>query len=252
MGRAVTRLALDAGHSVVAAIGASEVGRDAGEIAGASACGVAITSDLGVLATCGATVVIDFSAAELLPEVAERCADAGIALVSGTTGLDAEAQLALQAASDRVAVLWEPNMSAGVFVLGVLLARAIELLGLGFDVELTETHHRAKIDAPSGTAKRLVEVAKRARGDKDVVISGRDGKPGRRPEREIGVFALRGGDVVGDHTVHLLGAGERIELTHRATSRDLFASGALRAAVWLSGKPAGRYGLADVLGTTGG
>ena len=138
-------------------------------------------------------------------------------------------------------------MSVGVQVLAQLVRRAIELLGMGFDVEISETHHRMKVDAPSGTAKRLAEVAKEARGDRDALITGRDGRPGRRPDREIAVLAMRGGDVIGDHTVHLLGQGERIELTHRATSRDLFASGAVRAAQWIVGKSPGRYTLTDVL-----
>ena len=137
-------------------------------------------------------------------------------------------------------------MSVGVYVLSQLVARAAELLGPDFDVEVVETHHKLKIDAPSGTAFRLADVAKAARGGGNYV-HGREGRPGPRPAGEIGVVAVRGGDVIGDHSVHFLGNGERIELSHRASSRDLFAEGAVRAARAIAGKPAGRYGLGDVL-----
>jgi 4-hydroxy-tetrahydrodipicolinate reductase len=139
-------------------------------------------------------------------------------------------------------------MSVGVHVLGALAAQAIAMLGPDFDIEVVETHHRMKVDAPSGTAIRLAEIARDARGGARLV-HGREGKPGARATSEIGVHAVRGGDVVGDHTVFLLGAGERIELTHRASSRELFASGALRVARWIVGKPPGRYGMVDVLRT---
>ena len=249
MGRAVVRLATEQGLQVGCAVGEGSEGRDAGELAGVGAIGTCVTSDLGTLGASGAEVAIDFSSAGLVSELAPLCASSGIALVSGTTGLDAEAQLAIQGASSDVAVLWEPNMSVGVHVLGLLLEKAIAALGIGFDVEIVETHHRDKLDAPSGTGRKLFEIARRARGEKDSVISGREGKTGRRPEREIGVLAVRGGDVVGDHQVHLLGVGERIELTHRATSRDLFAQGSVRAAIWIAGRTAGAYSLADVLGS---
>jgi 4-hydroxy-tetrahydrodipicolinate reductase len=132
-----------------------------------------------------------------------------------------------------------------VLVLGRLVKSALEMLGDSVDVEIVESHHKLKVDAPSGTALRLVEIAKAARGNPPVV-TGREGKPGAR-KNEIGVFAVRGGDVIGDHTVHLLGMGERIELTHRATSRDLFARGALHAARALVGKSPGRYRLSDLV-----
>ena len=137
-------------------------------------------------------------------------------------------------------------MSVGVLVLGELLRSALDMLGPGFDVEIVETHHRKKIDAPSGTANRLAEIARGAR--KGPNVTGREGKPGARTSDEVGVLAMRGGDVIGDHVVHLFGAGERIELVHRATSRDVFAVGALRAATWIARKPARRYALADVVG----
>ena len=222
-------------------------GRDAGELAGIGPLGVHVTNDLAGLPQAGAAVLIDFSTADFFPSVAAMAAQAGVALVSGTTGLDAGGVAALARASERVPVLWEPNMSVGVHVLAGLVREAVLRLGLGYDVEVVETHHRLKVDAPSGTAMRLVEVAREARADGAALAHGREGRPGVRPVAEIGVHAVRGGDVIGDHTVHLLGAGERLELTHRATSRDLFAHGALRAARFLAGKAPGRYGLPDLL-----
>lgn len=197
----------------------------------------------------GAEVVVDFSASAAVPALARAAASAGVAIVSGTTGLDAAATQALDDAAAHVPVLWEPNMSVGVFVLGELLREAIRVLGPGFDVEIVETHHRRKADAPSGTAMRLAEIARASRPDATRFVTGRDGKPGARTNEEIGVLAVRGGDVIGDHVVHLLGEGERLELVHRASNRDLFASGALRAARWLRGKSPGRYRLADVFRT---
>ncbi len=138
-------------------------------------------------------------------------------------------------------------MSVGVMVLGEIVRSAIAMLGDRFDVEIVETHHKMKADAPSGTANKLAAIASEARSG--AIVTGRSGKPGPRASGEIGVLAVRGGDVVGDHVVHLLGDGERLELTHRATSRDVFAIGALRAAVAIAGKPAGRYTLRDVLAT---
>ncbi len=207
MGQAVIRLAGEQGITVSAAL-------DQGD----------------ELAVEGADAVIDFSHPEVLSRVAESAAKAKAALVSGTTGLDGKAQSALDAAAKLIPVMWEPNMSVGVLVLGRLLEQALEMLGTSVDVEIVEAHHKLKVDAPSGTALRLLEIAKEARGDD-----------------KITVHAVRGGDVIGDHTVHLLGMGERIELTHRATSRDLFARGALHAARALVGKPAGRYRLGDIL-----
>jgi 4-hydroxy-tetrahydrodipicolinate reductase len=172
---------------------------------------------------------------------------AKVPVVSGTTRLDATCERLLNEAARKIPVLWSPNTSIGVHVLAAIAAYAAKHLGPGFDVEIVETHHRAKIDAPSGTATRLADAIREAREDLDPVF-GREGNVGPRSSSEIGVFAVRGGDVIGEHTVHLLGPGERIELTHRATSRDLFARGALRAARFLAGKPPGRYSMADVLG----
>jgi len=200
------------------------------------------------LAKSGAEVVIDFSTPGATAALAEVAASAGVAIVSGTTGLGGEARGALDKASAKVPVAWEPNMSIGVHVLGELVKRAIAMLGADFDVEIVEAHHRMKVDAPSGTALRLAEIAKTAMSGARLV-HGREGLPGARSATEIGMHAMRGGDVIGDHVVHLLGAGERLELVHRASSRDLFASGALRVARWVVGKAAGHYTMADVLGS---
>ena len=247
MGRAVVRLAHEAGMKVVATVAATEHGRDAGELAGIGAIGALVTGDASAIASSGAQVLIDFSAPVALMEAAAICASAGIAIVSGTTGLDDAAKAALDTAATRSAVLWEPNMSVGVHVLSRLVAQALAALGPSFDVEVVETHHRAKVDAPSGTAIRLGDVVKNARNGR--YVNGREGRPGARQADEIGMHAVRGGDVIGDHTVFFFGDGERLELTHRASNRDLFAHGAVRAAAWLAGKPAGRYQLADLVGS---
>jgi 4-hydroxy-tetrahydrodipicolinate reductase len=251
MGRAVVRLAHDAGMKVVAAIGAGDEGKDAGELAGIGPIGLRMSADLAAISASGADVLVDFSAPAVLARACEACAKGGIAIASGTTGLDELATRALNRAAERVPVLWEPNMSVGVHVLSSLLERAIAALGAGYDIEIVEAHHRLKVDAPSGTALRLADVAKRARtaagGPEPRYVHGREGRPGARAAEEIGVLAMRGGDVIGDHTAFLFGDGERIELTHRASSRDLFARGALRAGAWLIGRAAGRYTLDDVL-----
>jgi 4-hydroxy-tetrahydrodipicolinate reductase len=247
VGSAVLRLAPEMGARVVRAVGRHGAGQDVGALAGIGPIGVALEGDVAALASGGFDVAIDFSSPDTLVSVAAAVTSAGAALVSGTTGLSADGQRALGEASARVAVLWEPNMSVGVHVLGRLLEQAIAALGDGFDVEIVETHHRKKVDAPSGTALRLATIAESALGGGDR-RHGREGRPGERSPKEIGLHAVRGGDVIGDHSVHLLGLGERLELVHRATSRDLFAHGALRAARWIAGRAPGRYGLGDVLG----
>ncbi len=247
MGQAVIRLAAAEGARVVGAVehgGSPLLGRDAGELAGGGGIGVVLMPDLasGLL---GASCVIDFSTAGSVADVARGAARAGVAIVSGTTGIGPDAERALDEAAKRVPVLWSPNMSVGVQVLCELVklaARALE----GYDVEIVEVHHKLKVDAPSGTAKRLLEAVREVREARQV--TGREGKPGARLDDEVGVFAVRGGDVIGDHSVHLFGQGERVEITHRATSRDLFARGALRAARVIAKKPPGRYTMADVVG----
>ncbi len=248
MGQSVVRLAAAEGASLVGAIASPSskvLGRDAGEVAGAGVLGVELTADTasGLL---GAEVVVDFSTAAALPRLLQLAARARVAVVSGTTRLDATCERALDEAARVVPVLWAPNTSVGVQVLAELVTLAAQQLGLGFDVEIVEAHHRAKVDAPSGTAERLRRAVEEARRDLHPVY-GREGNAGPRAADEIGVLALRGGDVIGDHTVHFLGQGERLELTHRATSRDLFARGALAAARFVRGKPPGRYAMVDVI-----
>jgi len=250
MGLAIARLAQAAGDvQIVGAIcadGDPNLGRDVGEIAGIGSLGVVTTADVasGLL---GADVVIDFSTAAAVAPMLALAARQKVAVVSGTTNIDETAKKALDKAAQSIPVLWAPNMSLGIQVLAEIVEQAVRRLGLGFDVEITEIHHRKKIDSPSGTAKRLAEAARGARGSlRD--IHGRSGDVGARTDDEMAVYGLRGGDVIGDHTVYLFGRGERLELTHRASSRDLFAHGALAAARFVVGKPAKRYTIADVLG----
>ena len=194
-------------------------------------------------------MVIDFTAPAASLEHAKVCAGRGVALVVGTTGLSAGQKDELRGAGRKVPVLLAPNMSVGVNVLFRLVAEAARALGPAYEVEIVETHHRMKRDAPSGTALRLAEVAAGALGlAADAFVCQRQGETGARRPGTIGIQALRGGDVVGDHTVHFLADGERLELTHRASSRENFARGALRAARWLAGKKPGFYGMQDVLG----
>jgi 4-hydroxy-tetrahydrodipicolinate reductase len=248
MGRAIVRLASTEGLTVVCAVGTSDVGRDVGEIAGVSPLGVPITNSIAAVEEARADVVIDFSSPEATLELASIVASTRCALVSGTTGLGAAARAALDRASESVAVLWEPNMSVGVHVLAGLVARAAASLP-DWDVEIVETHHRRKEDAPSGTAHRLAEKVKSARAGASQLVHGRQGKPGPRRSDEIGMHALRGGDAAGDHVVYLFGQGERIALGHVATDRGIFAQGALRAARWIAGRAPGRYGFSDVVGS---
>jgi 4-hydroxy-tetrahydrodipicolinate reductase len=250
MGRAVVRLASSHGLAVVRAVARSRAGLDAGTVAGVSPSGVLLEEDPAALASGGFDVLVDFSSPAVAVTIVRAAIDCGAALVSGTTGLTPEGEAALNGAGARIAALWEPNMSVGVHVLLDLVRRAAAQLGPEFDVEVAEAHHRLKVDAPSGTALRLVEALREVRREAGLsaeVVHGRQGTPGPRRRDEIAVHALRGGDVIGDHTVHLLGPGERLELTHRATDRDVFAHGALRAAAFLAGRPAGRYRLEDVL-----
>jgi 4-hydroxy-tetrahydrodipicolinate reductase len=248
MGLAIARLAHAAGISLVGATCSNAdpgLGRDLGELAGLGSIGVATTADLSS-ALLGADVLIDFSSAAAVPELFAIAARQHVNVVSGTTGLDAAGQRAVERAAEAVAVLWAANMSLGVQVLAELVEQAVARLGPAFDVEIVEVHHRKKIDAPSGTAKRLAEAARAARPELSE-LSGRGGNVGPRGDSELAVLALRGGDVLGDHSVHLLGDGERLELVHRATNRDVFAHGALRAARFLLGKAPGRYTIKDVL-----
>jgi 4-hydroxy-tetrahydrodipicolinate reductase len=250
MGLTIARLAHAAGDvQIVGGICADQdpgVGRDIGELAGIGSIGVVTSADVasGLL---GADAVIDFSRASAVTGLLALAARQKVAVVSGTTNLDDAAKKALDKAAQSVPVLWAANMSLGVQVLAELVEQAVRRLGPGFDVEIAEIHHRKKVDSPSGTAKRLADAARAARPALRE-LHGRSGDVGARTDDEMAVYGLRGGDVVGDHTVYLFGQGERLELVHRASNRDLFAHGALVAARFLAGKPAKRYTIADVLG----
>ena len=251
MGRAIVRTIHDTpGITLVGAIDredGSTQGLDVGELAGVGPLRVSVEpsfrDDLE------AHVLIDFTRSEATERMAHRAAARGVALVVGTTGLEASARAALDRAAKVVPVLVAANTSVGVTVLAYLAELATTLLGPGYDAEIIEMHHNQKADAPSGTALRLADVVLAAKGlDRSALRTGREGKPGPRTRDEVGVLALRGGDVIGDHTLVLAGAGERVELTHKATDRSLFARGAVRAAQWIVSRPAGLYDMRDVLG----
>jgi 4-hydroxy-tetrahydrodipicolinate reductase len=194
--------------------------------------------------------LIEFAHHSLSGDLAKTAADRGKALVIGTTGHTAEERAAIEEQSKRIPIVFAPNFSIGVNLLFYLTQIAAETLGENYDQEVVEMHHRLKIDSPSGTARRLGEILAKADGGtyEELTTHGRHGDVGARPKRQIGMHALRGGDVVGDHTVHFSTVGERIELTHRASSRDTFASGALRAAQWVRTQKPGLYSMQDVLG----
>jgi len=208
-----------------------------------------VTTDLG--ATLGsADVVIDFTSHVGVPATIEIVSKAKKALVVGTTGLTRDEQAALDRAAKQVPIVYAPNMSVGVNLLFQLVGQVAKTLGDAYDVEIVEAHHNQKKDAPSGTARRLAENIAAALG-RDLArdgVYGREGIVGARGSNEIGIHAVRAGDIVGEHTVIFAGPSERIELTHRAHSRDVFARGALRAAKWVVGKAPGLYSMLDVLG----
>lgn len=205
--------------------------------------------DMFAAVNAGANVAIDFSTPKATVFFARIAADAKLPVVIGTTGLEDYERNVLKDLAQRNAIFFASNMSVGVYVLGELVARAAQMLGPDFDIEIVEAHHRKKVDAPSGTALTLLDIARRASA-KNEAVHGRSGKPGARPKNEIGVHAVRGGDVVGDHHVHFLADGERLELTHRATSRDVFARGALRAARFVAPMPPGLYRMRDLFAGT--
>jgi 4-hydroxy-tetrahydrodipicolinate reductase len=229
--------------------GAPQIGRDLGEVAGLGALGVAIGDDALPLFA-GADVVLDFTVPAATAQHAALAAQAKCPLVIGTTGLEAGQLEAIARAAGHTVIVQSGNMSLGVNILAGLTRRLARLLDADFDIEIVEMHHRMKIDAPSGTALLLGEAAAAGRGIglADNSLRGRDGITGPRPRGKIGFAALRGGNVVGDHTVIFAADNERIELTHRAGDRSLFARGAVHAAQWTRGKPPGLYGMADVLG----
>lgn len=234
-------------HAALDRADSPSIGRDAGESMGKPA-GVKITSDLKAIE--GADVLIDFTRPEASLQYLDACEAAGVKMVIGTTGFTAEQKALIQKASQGIAIVFAPNMSVGVTLLTTLVEAAARVLREGYDIEIIEAHHRHKVDAPSGTALRLGEAAAEGAGrdfDK-VAVYAREGITGERKPESIGFATVRGGDVVGDHTVLFAGVGERIELTHKASSRATFALGALRAAKYLRDKKAGLYDMQDVLG----
>lgn len=228
--------------------GHAAVGKDLGEVLGIGPLGVKVTDSPAALKD--ADVLIDFTHPSTTEAYLKAVLDAKIGYVLGTTGLSASIIDKLQQASKGVAIVQSPNMSVGVNLLLNLVQITAKTLDESYDIEISETHHRMKKDSPSGTAMKLLEVAAAARNRdlKKDVVTGREGETGARPRGEIGVLAMRGGDVVGDHTVFFYGDGERIELTHRASSREAFAQGALKAAKFIAARKNGFYNMQQVLG----
>jgi 4-hydroxy-tetrahydrodipicolinate reductase len=252
MGRAIVRAATESGEAeIVAGIASAtsaELGKDVGELAGLDKSGILVTSDLrSALSKC--EVAIDFSNASATAANVAACASARKPVVIGTTGFASEALQTIQSASQSTAVLLAPNTSIGVTLLIELVKAAAKALPHDFDIEISEAHHRNKRDAPSGTALALGRAAAQGRSQ-DFEQLARLSRNGESPrgEGEIGFAVTRGGDVVGDHTVLFAGTGEQVLLGHRATDRAVFARGALRAAAWLAGRPAGQYAMRDVVG----
>jgi 4-hydroxy-tetrahydrodipicolinate reductase len=253
MGVALVRAATEARGCRVAAAteraGHAALGKDAGVVAGIDPLGIALGKDAAALfKACDA--VLDFTAPEAAVAHAALAARHGIIFVTGTTGLSSTQQAKIRAAAKKVAVVQAPNFSVGVNLVMALVEQAAGVLDDGYDIEIVEMHHRHKVDAPSGTALGLGRAAAKGRGVTLEKVSerGRDGITGARKAGAIGFAALRGGDVVGDHTVIFAGPGERVEITHKAGGREVFASGAVRAALWAKGRKPGLYSMADVLG----
>jgi 4-hydroxy-tetrahydrodipicolinate reductase len=228
------------------------IGKDAGELAGVATAGIQVTGDLAAL-TDRFDVLIDFTRPDASMNYIEICRQAGKKVVIGTTGYS-DAQKALIAeAADDVGIVMAPNFSVGVNLSLKLLEMTAKVMGDYTDIEVIEAHHRHKVDAPSGTALRMGEVVAAALGRdlKDCAIYGREGDTGARDRKTIGFSTIRAGDIVGEHTVMFADEGERLEITHKASSRMTFANGAVRAASWLGDKPRGLFDMQDVLGLKG-
>jgi 4-hydroxy-tetrahydrodipicolinate reductase len=242
-------------HERLELVGAAErpdcpdIGQDAGFLAGLGTIDVPVVGDFAK-AMARAKVYIDFTTPEAVMANLKTAQALGLAAVIGTTGLDVDQQAFLAQAAKKIPLVWSPNMSLGVNLMFKVAQLMAKSLGPDFDIEIVEAHHRMKKDAPSGTALGLLESVAQARGlaAASSMACGRQGLVGARKDDEIGVHAVRGGDIVGDHTVLFAGPGERLELVHRAHSRDTFAAGAVRASVWIFDKKPGLYSLSDVLG----
>jgi len=252
MGRSLVELGQRAGDlRLVAAFEASGnplLGQDVGAIAGIGPIGIALASDATLTAT-PFDVLIDFTTVDASLAHLEACVRAGRRVVLGTTGFG-ERRAAIDAAAREIGLVFAPNMSVGVNLCFKLLQLAARVLGEDFDVEVIEAHHRHKVDAPSGTAVRMGEIlaAELGRDLASCAVYGRQGHTGPRDRKTIGFETIRAGEIVGDHTVLFAGAGEVVEITHRAANRATFAAGALRAAAWLAGRGPGCYDMQDVLG----
>lgn len=229
--------------------GGTAVGQDLGTLVGAKPARIAVGTDTKALFA-ASDAVIDFTVPAATKVHAELAGSLGKALIIGTTGLGDEVRATIAAAAKKTAIVQAPNMSVGVNVLLALTEKLAATLGTDYDIDILEMHHRHKVDAPSGTALGLGEAAARGRkvALKDVARTTRDGQVGARPVGEIGFATLRGGDVIGDHTVVFAADGERIEITHKASSREIFAKGAVRAAMWCKARTPGLYSMRDVLG----
>jgi len=252
MGRMLIETVLASpGDTLVGALdlpGSPALGQDAAAFLGCSS-GVAITSDLRT-GLAGADVLIDFTRPEGTLAHLAVCRELGVRVVIGTTGFDDAGKATIAEAARALPIVFAPNMSVGVNVVLMLLDKAARALSTGYDIEVIEAHHRHKVDAPSGTALAMGEVVAKALGRdlKDCAVYAREGHTGPRDPSSIGFATIRGGDIVGDHTVLFAGTGERIEITHKSSSRRGYAQGSLRAAHFLADKTHGLYGMADVLG----
>ncbi len=250
MGRRLISLAAGGGEfDIIGALerdGHSQMGKDAGVLAGVGPAGV----EIGGSYPAGGDVVIDFSLPEAAEETVRYCLESSAALVMGTTGLSSRQRKKIEKAGEKIAIIYGTNMSVGMNVLFSLVGKTAAMLGENYDVEIVEQHHRFKKDAPSGSALTLAENICKATGGKypDCLDLGRSGSRAARQKGSIGIHAVRAGDIVGRHEVIFSTLGETVVLAHSAHSRDGFARGALRAAKWLIGKEAGHYSMADVLG----
>ena len=229
--------------------GSSLVGADAGEVAAIGRLDVQIVDDLKTVVN-DIDVLIDFSLPDATEQNMQICAEHNVAMVIGTTGFNEQQEQVLAKASEQIAIVYAGNYSTGVNLSLKLLGMAAKAFGNDADVEVIEAHHKHKIDAPSGTAYMMAEAVAEARGQnlKDVAVYGREGQTGEREAGTIGIHAIRGGEIIGDHTVMFIADGEVVEITHRARARMTFAAGAVRAATWIIQQEVGQYNMQDVLG----
>lgn len=253
MGRMLIEAVQDNAQTTLSAAiereGSSLVGADAGEVAAIDRLNIKIVDDL-VLVIDDIDVLIDFSLPDATEQNMQTCAEHKVAMVIGTTGFNEQQEQVLTEASKHIAIVYAGNYSTGVNLSLKLLAMAAKAFGNEADVEVIEAHHKHKIDAPSGTAYMMAEAVAEARGQdlKEVAVYGREGQTGERKAGTIGIHAIRGGEIIGDHTVMFIADGEVVEITHRARARMTFAAGAVRATTWVIKQKAGQYNMQDVLG----